>query len=174
MARVIIPKIWVPLDKPFIYLAGPIRGAPNWQDEAIVKLVNMDPNVTIVSPRRDVRPAIEPYIAQGTEDAFPRQRAWERQYMDMAMIRNQGVIMFWLPEEKDHRCEKSYALITSFELGYVLASHTYKRPIKFCVGTDGKYPEFKVIDFDLEVDAPRVPIHNTLETTCQQALSLMK
>ncbi len=36
MAKVIIPKTYVKeVQTSLIFLAGPIRGAPNWQDEAI-------------------------------------------------------------------------------------------------------------------------------------------
>ncbi|MBT4174770.1 hypothetical protein HOC80_02670 [archaeon] len=174
MARVIIPKTWVPIDGPFVYLAGPIRGAPNWQDEAVKYLVSQKQDITIISPRREIREAIERYVVKGEEGAFDRQRKWERQYMDMAMIGGQGVIMFWLPGETNHLCQKPYGAMTRFELGYVLANHRNDRSAKFCIGSDGNFPELRTIEVDLSIDSPLTTVYETLEATCYKALNLMK
>jgi hypothetical protein len=41
MGKVIIPKTYVKdIEAPLIFLAGPVKGAPNWQDEAIIFLLS--------------------------------------------------------------------------------------------------------------------------------------
>src|SRR3989344_2086457 len=135
---VIIPKTYVRVAKPLIFLAGPIRGAPNWQDEAIPMLLKKNPNIFIVSPRRGIRPAIETHILTGDEKYFHRLRAWERHYLDIAGHNpdTKGVIMFWLPGETEHNCEKSYGAMTRVELGQAMESYRRDKRTRFCIGSD--------------------------------------
>ena len=52
MSKLILPKTYISnLDMPLIFLAGPIRGAPNWQDDAIRFLFSQEKNLAIASPR---------------------------------------------------------------------------------------------------------------------------
>ena len=85
MAGVIIPKTYVKeVSAPLIFLAGPIGSAPNWQDKAIDIILSQNNDLIVVSPRRGIRESIASYILQGDENYFPRQRAWERYYLDLA------------------------------------------------------------------------------------------
>ena|SRR3989338_5435983 len=97
MAKVIIPKTYVQeIEQPLIFLAGPIRSASNWQDKATGFLFSQNPDLVIASPRKGIRDAISPYIAQGDETHFPRQRAWERHYLDIAS-RTGAILFFVIP-----------------------------------------------------------------------------
>src|SRR3989344_8374238 len=116
MQQVIIPNTYLSvINTPLIFLAGPIRGAPNWQDKAIELLFAQQPDLTVAFPRRGIRESIAPYIAKGDDHFFTRQRAWERLYLDLAA--KTGAILFWLPRELEHKCEKVYGAMTRVELG---------------------------------------------------------
>ncbi len=168
--KVIIPKTYTKVEEPLIFLAGPIRGAPNWQDEAVEILFSKNENLTIASPRRGIRPEISRYIEKGDEEYFPRQRTWERHYLDLAS--KTGCILFWLPGEQEHKCEKVYGAMTRIELGQWMTNYRHDNSIRFCVGTDNKFSEIHTIVYDLELDAPTKKILGTLEQTCEEAIKL--
>jgi len=171
MSKIIIPKTYIKdLDAPLIFLAGPIRSAPNWQDKAIKILFSQESNLIIASPRRGIRNGISEDIISGNENYFPRQRAWERYYLDLAS--RTGAILFWLPEEEKHNCNKVYGAMTRIELGQWMTNYRYDNSVHFCVGTDGKFPEMDTIEYDLSLDAPDKKIFNSLEETCAEALRL--
>src|SRR3989338_1010218 len=153
MGKVIIPKTYIAdVRNPLIFLAGPIRGAPNWQDVAIKILFSRNPNLTITSPRRGVRNEIAPYILEGDENHFSRQREWERHYLDAAS--KKGVILFWLPGEEKHDCEKVHGAMTRLELGQWMTNYKHDNSTQFCIGSDQKFPEINTISYDLKLDAP--------------------
>lgn len=171
MSKLIIPKTYVQeLEAPLIFLAGPIISAPNWQDEAIDLLFSQEPNLVIASPRRGVRDKIAKYIATGDETYFPRQRAWERHYLEIAS--KKGAILFWLPDEAEHNCKKVYGATTRFESGLILGWYRHDKSISFCVGTDGKFSEFDIMLYDFQIDAPDKEIKKDLEETCREAVRL--
>lgn len=148
MAGVIIPKTYVAdIRKPLIFLAGPIRSAPNWQDVAIETILKKDSDLVIASPRRGVRDSIANLILKGDDNHFERQRAWELHYLDIASKR--GAIMFWLPGEEKHSCEKVYGAITRMELGQWMVRSANDRSVRLCIGSDGNFPELSTIRYDL-------------------------
>jgi hypothetical protein len=171
MGKLIIPKTYVErIESPLIFLAGPIRSAPNWQDEAIKILFSQEPNLIIASPRRGIREDISEYILQGDENYFPRQRTWERHYLDIAS--KKGAILFWLPGEAEHNCEKVYGAMTRMELGQWITRYSLDNKIKICIGSDRNFQELDTIKYDLSIDAPDKKIFNSLEETCDEALNL--
>lgn len=171
MSKLIIPKTYVQdLQEPLIFLAGPIRSAPNWQDEAVHYLFSLNPNLAIASPRRDVRESIVQYIVSGNETYFPRQRAWERHYLDIAS--RTGAILFWLPGEEQHQCKKVYGAMTRVELGQWMANYRNNQEVRFCIGSDGEFSELDTIRYDLHLDAPHKEIKKSLEETCAEAVML--
>jgi hypothetical protein len=171
MSILILPKTHIDkLNVPLIFLAGPIRSAPNWQDDAIKILFSKEQNLIIASPRKSVGSFSQKYIVKGNQDYFPRQRAWERHYLDIAS--KYGSIMFWLPEEEEHHCEKAYGAMTRVELGQAMTNYRYNKNFKFCVGSDGNFSELSTILYDLSLDAPDKEVFHTLEETCEEALRL--
>jgi hypothetical protein len=171
MGKLIIPLTYVQeLEAPLIFLAGPIRSAPNWQDKAIEILFSLEDNLVIASPRRGIRENIFQYVISGNENYFPRQRAWERHYLSIAD--KTGAILFWLPREAEHDCKKSYGAMTRIELGQWMTRYNYDRNVRFCVGSDGNFSELETIKYDLSLDAPDKKIIGTLEETCKEALRL--
>ena len=171
MPGIILPKTYVKdLDSPLIFLAGPIRSAPDWQNKAIGIILSNDPDVVIASPRRELKDEFLDQQLKGDDSYFHRQRAWERHYLDIAS--KTGAILFWLPGEEEHNCRKVYGAMTRFESGLVLGWYKYDKSISFCVGTDGEFSEFDTMLYDFSSDAPNVEIKRTLEETCLEAIRL--
>lgn len=171
MGGVIIPKTYItPIENPLIFLAGPCGGAPLWQDEAIQIILSRESDVTIASPRWDVRPGIAQYILSGDDAHFPRARAWERHYLDIAS--KTGAILFWLPGEIEHSCEKSYGAMTRLEIGQWMTQYRFDKSVRICIGTDGKFSELHTIKHDLSLDCPDLQLKGNLEETCLEALRL--
>jgi len=171
MHGLIIPKNYVKnVDTPLIFLAGPILGAPNWQDAAIEYLFSLNKYITIVSPKKEIKENISKYILNTDPNPFSRGRHWERYYLDIAS--KKGTVLFWLPGEEKHKCEKSYGAMTRLEIGQFMTRYKYDKSTRFVVGTDDKFSEINTIKFDLSLDAPEKKISKTLEETCRQALEL--
>ena len=173
MAEVIIPKTYVKdIGVPIIFLAGPIRSAPAWHDSAIesILLLSRHQNITIASPNEKVGDGIKPHLIAGDDDRFPRQRAWERYYLDLAS--KTGAIMFWLPGEESHSCQKAYGAMTRIELGQWMTNYRHDRSVRMCIGSDGKFSELDTIRYDLSIDAPDKKIFGSLEETCFEAVRI--
>src|SRR6266403_4758892 len=119
------------------FLAGPIRGADDWQAKAIKLLHEKDPNCYIACPRRYDEThelyqfSLDPPLDGVRTTAFFSQTMWERNYLEMAAER--GAIIFWLPEESKTNPRKKedgpYARDTYGELGrWSVISARAKRP----------------------------------------------
>ncbi len=175
MGGVIIPCAHITLlDQPLIFLAGPMKGAPLWQDDAIQYILSQRSDIIVASPRKGIRPAIEQHIFDGEHDYFSRTRAWERHYIELAACGSQGgALLFWLPGEIEHHCDKSYGAMTRLELGQWMTRYNRDSSIRLCIGTDGHFSEFETIAYDLSLDVPDKKVHRTLEETCRAALDLI-
>ena len=170
MNSLILPNTYIEnIDTPLIYLAGPIRSAPNWQEDAIELLFSMERDLTIASPRM-ARMAIDQYIVCGDENRFKSQREWEWHYMDLAS--KNGAILFWMPYEYKHHCDKPYGAVTRIELGQWMTRNLFDKSLRVCYGSDGQFPEIYLIKYDLKLHDPDKIIYNTLKDTCDEALRL--
>ena len=103
MGGLIVSKTNVKVDGSIIFLAGPIRGAPNWQDLAVQFLLLRNSELFVASPRWEVGESVAKYVLPGNQEYFSRARAWERHYFDLAS--KTGAVMFWLPGEANHDCQ---------------------------------------------------------------------
>jgi calcineurin-like phosphoesterase family protein len=98
-------------DDVIIFLAGPIQGAPEWQEEFIEKIqkelkdIKTNKNIIICSPRR----------LKKDNFVYEQQVDWETYYLDKAS--KQGIIVFWLAKEIEKIEGRSYAQTTRFEIG---------------------------------------------------------
>lgn len=95
----IAPDNWEK-EEPFIFLAGPIQGAPDWQTEAIKIIQAKNPKILIASPRR-------PNFPINDKNAFNEQVDWETKYLNQAG--QLGVILFWLAQEREVIRGRAYA-----------------------------------------------------------------
>lgn len=85
----------------YVFLAGPIQGAPEWQNT----LPDL-PNVVYLSPRR----------SDYTGFNWDEQVAWENTSLRIA-----DVVLFWIPAEVEHIEGRDYAQTTRTEIGEYLA-----------------------------------------------------
>src|SRR4051794_6081840 len=104
----LLPPDYREVTGPVVFLAGPIQGTPPWQTPATALLHAAAPNLHIASPRR---PAFDDLDTTG----YNARVDWETHHLRRAA--SNGVILFWLAREEDHRCDRAYAQTTRFELG---------------------------------------------------------
>lgn len=167
-------KIKIPTDLPVLFLAGPSRNAPRWQEEAISFLLNKDKQIFVASPTREIRSDLRPYIEvdKPEYEVFERQRAWEQYYLYAAASR--GCIVFWLPKESSEKeyTDKVYAHITMMELGEWIARKKIDEKINLVIGTDGNFPEWRTIEYEIKTEIPTVPVCKSLQETIETSLNL--
>jgi len=161
--RVILPKTYVEnIDKPLIFLAGPIRDARDWQEPTINYITSNNKDVIIANPRWDASEYIWNLAIGGRIDYFKRQRAWERHYLDIA--KHNGAVLFWLANAP--------GLMTRLELGQMMTRYKFDKSTKFCVGGEKEFMDIETIKYELSIYAPDKKIFETLEETCQEAIKL--
>lgn len=150
-------------EQPTIFLAGPIRNAPEWRDDAIAQMVTKNADVFIASPAWNLRQNLQSHLVAGSSTgAFPRQRAWEQYYLNAAA--QNGGILFYLPGEDSTKKHpgKIYAHITMMELGEWIARYEQNPKINLVIATDGNFPEWSTIEFELK-SAGITSLYQTLE-----------
>ncbi len=162
--RIILPKTYIEnIDRPLIFLAGPIRDARDWQETAINYIISNNKDVIIANPRWDASDRLRDMALKGKIDGyFPRQRQWERHYLNVAS--SNGAVLFWL--------ENAPGLTARLELGQLMTQYRYDSSTRFCVGADEHFSDIETIKYDLSVDAPGKIVYSTLEKTCQEAIKL--
>jgi calcineurin-like phosphoesterase family protein len=98
----------------FVFLAGPIQGSKNWQEEFIKEIeeefkeFKSNKNIVICSPRRDKDMDKSKFVYQEQVD-------WETLYLEKSS--KYGIIVFWLAKEFEKIEGRSYAQTSRFELG---------------------------------------------------------
>lgn len=111
------------LNKKIVFLAGPIKGAPDWQSQAIKDLSDLD--IYIANPRRE-------HPENFNHDL---QIAWESKYLALA-----DVIMFWIPQKETDVAGRDYAQTTRFELSeWAAKTHYNSHYKKIVVGIDDAF-----------------------------------
>lgn len=164
VTEIIIPPRYVEVTAPIIFLAGPIRGAIDWQTKAICYINSKNPKIFIASPRR-------PLLEQDEfpEATFDEQVDWEHHYLGRAA--ENGVTLFWLAEESEHKCNRAYGQTTRFELGEAVKTHFFAGA-KVVVGIEKGFPGGKYIYKTINNKYPNIPIFDNLYQTCERAVQL--
>jgi len=163
-------------DKEFpVFLLGPISGAGGWQGGAVsgvleaVAGAGLDP--VFVNPVRAAQNgAALKILTPGYEDFFPRQRAWERHYLEVAA--RTGAILAWLAPRAqaiapsaDGTQSKSYASMSRQELGTAMVRY----PDSVVLGISPDFPEGGLVEDDFRHYASKhFPVHRTLEAACAE------
>ncbi|MGB0523832.1 MAG: hypothetical protein ACPGJS_12770 [Flammeovirgaceae bacterium] len=150
------------VDGPVIFLAGPIQGAPNWQEQAINYFKQTAPALHIASPRKE-------YIT-GTF-VYAKQVDWETYFLNRASAN--GVVLFYLANEVEHVAGRAYAQTTRFELGEWKTKHQWLGT-SLVVGIEEGFSNTRYIKRRLSQDCPQVPICSSLVETCKAALQLIR
>lgn len=149
---------------PAVFLAGPIQGASDWQEDAFRLLRELAPGLHVSSPRR-------PGEAKGdfTDVMYDDQVAWEARWLRRCGA--QGAILFWLAKEVEHVPGRAYAQTTRFELGeWVARSHLGLA--RLVVGIEPGFPGARYVSRRLRQSCPQAPLCDTLEETCWEAARL--
>lgn len=127
-------------DDIIIYLAGPIKGAPDWQEEFIRVIkkefsqIKLNKNIVIANPKT---------ILDENDFNYDNQINWETYYLDKAS--KQGIIVFWLPKEKERIPGRSYAQTTRFEIGEWFAKGQNIKNFKIIIGYEEGFDGIKYI-----------------------------
>lgn len=162
-------------EAPVIFLAGPVKGAYDWQMEAkdlIQQALLQEPDapesVVICTPRGLPKTKKSKKKVWSPADQYN----WETHYLLRAS--QTGVILFWLAYEDWHSCNRPFAQTTRLELGEWLFRSGFGSQSKLALGIDpdfsGKrYIQHRVITNPFQA----LPIFDTLEETCQQAVKLL-
>jgi len=106
---IIAPNYINSIDGPVIFLAGPIQGAADWQTDAIQIINKHAPDLYVASPRQTIKS-----LSDFTKEMYNTQVDWETYHLREAG--KNGVVLFWLAKEFEHRCNRAYAQTTRFEL----------------------------------------------------------
>ncbi len=145
-------KVKIITTKPIVFLAGPIRNAPPWRNDAIKLLIEKGLDIFIASPARTISEELRPYVAKDKPEyeLFERQRAWEQHYLYEAA--KNGCIFFYLPKEAEVKevADKVYSHITMMELGEWIERHKNNKEMNLVIATDGNFPEWSTIKYELE------------------------
>lgn len=159
---ILTPPEIVKTKSPVIFLAGPIQGAPDWQSEAASLIHDIDPELTVASPRKDY-----------PEGAFvyEKQVDWETHFLRTAG--RTGVIAFWLAAQVEETPGRSYAQTTRFELAEWMTRHEYE-DVKLTIGIEEGFGNARYIRRRFAQDVPDVAIADSLEDMCRKAVDLSK
>lgn len=160
--RVVLqPPEIIETDSPVIFLAGPIQGAPDWQTPAASLIHDIDPTITVASPRKN--------YPEGTF-VYERQVDWETHFLRTAG--RTGVIAFWLAAQTEETPGRAYAQTTRFELAEWKMRHEYEGA-KLTIGIEEGFGNARYIRRRFSQDAPNVPITNSLKEMVQRAVELL-
>ena len=150
------------INKSIIFLAGPIQGADNWQKDAIEILKNKIDDIIIANPRNQ-------YLDEKFD--YNKQVDWETEFLNKAG--ENGVILFWLANEKKHNCKRAYAQTTRFELAEWKTKHQFNKEIQIVLGIDNNFSNSRYIRKRFYQDCPEIEIFDSLEETCDKAAKLI-
>lgn len=143
-------------DKKIVFLAGPIKGAPDWQTQAAKDLADLD--VYVANPRRE-------NVQNFNLDL---QIGWESRFLAAA-----DVIMFWIPPKNIDIAGRDYAQTSRFELAEWVAKTNYNHTRKkVVVGIDDAFFGKSYIVKRLE--AENVPVYNNYAETLDRVRLLLK
>lgn len=143
-------------DKKIVFLAGPIKGAPDWQSQAVKDLADLD--IYVANPRRE-------NVMNFNLDL---QVNWESRFLGLA-----DVIMFWIPPKVADVAGRDYAQTSRFELAEWLAKTNYNQTRKkVVVGIDDAFFGKSYIVKRLE--AENVRVYDTYAETVNTVHSLLK
>ena len=149
-----------------IFLAGPIQGSYEWH-EKVIKLINeelknKDIKYKIASPKANEKPKNFDY---------DKQVDWESYYLNAAA--KNGVILFWLANEKEHDPKRAYAQTTRFEIAEWKTKQLHDKNINIIVGFDSNFPGDKYIRKRISEENPSIKIIDDLEKLVKEACEII-
>ncbi|MBI4095669.1 MAG: hypothetical protein HY438_02305 [DPANN group archaeon] len=165
--KLIVAPDYKTIEGALVFLAGPIQGAPRWQEKAIKYLQLSAPEINIANPRRP-----DKHYSKGEfpPELYAEQVDWETFHLKKAG--ECGVILFWLAREAEHKCHRAYGQATRFELSEWKVKHE-RDFVKLAVGIEEGFTGARYIARRFSQDCPSLRIFTTLEETCQEAIRLV-
>jgi hypothetical protein len=160
---VFAPEV-VPLEGPLVFLAGPIQGAPPWQEDAARLIQSLDDRLNVASPRRRGGEFV-----LLDEAGYAGQVDWETRHLRRAA--ESGVILFWLARERELVPGRAYAQTTRFELGEWKEQHR-RDGVRLVVGIEAGFSGARYVRRRFGQDCPGMPLCDSLEETCRAAVKL--
>ena len=143
-------------DKKVVFLAGPIKGAPDWQSQAIKDLADLD--IYVANPRRE-------NVQNFNLDL---QIGWESKFLALA-----DIIMFWIPQKDTDVAGRDYGQTTRFELSEWSAKTRYNREYKkIVVGIDDAF--FGKSYIVKRLTAENVTVYDNYAATLKAVRTLIK
>ena len=139
--------VWSKLDwdKPTVFLAGGITDCPEWQDEVIKKLDDIE--AYVFNPRRKNFPIHDPSAAR-------EQIKWEFDALERC-----DLFTMWFS------AGKSDQPICMYELGRNIALHTMSpySPITIAIGVEPSYRREQDVKIQLELIDPNIKITDSID-----------
>jgi hypothetical protein len=173
----------VPEGSKVFFLAGPIRGANDWQYTAIMRIAELVPKAFVVTPSRytedhplyqyalpkDIKTLSNAKVEWITES----QTNWERYYLDIAS--RTGCILFWLPEEDGDnpraKEDDPYAQDIYGELGEWRARLSQDQSLHLVIGAMEEFPGLRTIQRNyIAVAQKKFVFYTNLEDTILAAV----
>lgn len=157
-----LPKIQAS-DK-VVFLAGPIRGAAQWHEDASRLFQNYlhCSKVHVASPARLRNIDKQLLNAPVMESSRVMQYDWETFWLNRAA--KCGIIMFWLAREETRYLERTYSQTTRFELAE-WKERAMNGKASIILGIEPGWTGETYIRHRLSHDLPDLTIHDTLEST---------
>jgi hypothetical protein len=183
--KLVLPKtiVEVPQGSKVFFLAGPIRGANDWQHKAILRIAELVPEAFVVTPSRytEEHPLYQYALPQNSQTLSEEeivwttesQTHWERYYLEIAS--RTGCILFWLPEEdkKKPRAKGDgpFAQDTYGELGEWRARLSQDQSLHLVIGAVEAFPGLRTIQRNYKAMVrDSFVFYSTLEDTIQAAV----
>lgn len=165
--------------EPGIFLAGPIQGAPDWQNEAYLNLTRVHrstDNIHVFSPRRrdNFENQDRPEFAKNRklpDEVFKGQVDWEKRHLKIA--RDTGVLVFWFAARDyslKYREGRPYTQTTRLELSRTFGWLDYSPKIEVVAGMDPNYEGSNTRYVKELIAEFAIPLHDNLEEVCVSAL----
>jgi hypothetical protein len=101
---------------------------------------------------------------------YNEQVDWETYHLRKAG--DNGVVLFWLAKEAEHRCDRAYAQTTRGELFEWKALHEIMGA-RIALGIEEGFTGERYIRRRFAQDCPDVKITNNLKETCENAIILV-
>jgi len=143
------------------FLAGPIQGAPDWQQQAVTYIdLQTEEDIFVANPRTD------------DYRTYDLQVDWEQRHLWRA--KQLGGILFWLACEAEdapapNEADRAYGQTTRVEFGKITGWLDYQSDIIIAIGMDEAYRGSHKY-YRHEAQKYKVDVQDTLEETVDYLL----
>ncbi|MAH47605.1 hypothetical protein CMI37_17420 [Candidatus Pacearchaeota archaeon] len=174
-SKVLLPPHYENIQGPLIFLGGPIQGAPYWHNNAIQMIQNNSEKIDIASPSRRV----DKIYLDANPTSFrnsSNQEGWEQvdwETFHLNQASKNGCILFWLPLEVQHYCDRPYAQTSRVEIGEWKTKHL-ENGCNLVIGFQPDFSGEHYLRYRLTKECPDIPICSSLEETCLAAIKSIR